>query len=114
MIRIAAGELDRKVAILRSAEIDDGTAKVMGAPEVVARRWAKKIDIGDAERLAAAENGTTLASRFLVRADDLTRSIGGKYVLELRGRQFDVVGIKESTRYEDVIEITTASRSDQS
>ncbi|WP_024310374.1 head-tail adaptor protein [Sphingomonas melonis] len=112
-MRIAAGELDRRITICRAEMIDDGTASVEGPAAPIGKRWAKKTDIRDGEKMAAGENATDLASRFLVRSDSLTRTIGGKDVIQYKGRSFFVVGVKESGDREDGIEITTSSRSDQ-
>lgn len=113
-MRIAAGELDRRIEIYRVGDVDDGTATVSDEPTFLAKRWAKKTDVRDSERLAAGENGATLASRFLVRSDSVTRSLGGKDVLRYKGRSFEIVGVKESGEREDGIEITTSTRTDQS
>lgn len=107
------GELNRLVSIERSSRIDDGTASVDGPAISIGQRWAKKVDISDGERIAAGELGTFLASRFVMRADALTRAIGGKHVLRYQGTPYYVVGVKELGRRGKAIEITTASRSDQ-
>lgn len=112
--RIPPSELDKRITFVRAVAVDDGTAKVPGEPAPIGSRSAKKTDIGDSERLSAGENATNLTSRFLVRADSLTQSIGGKDTIEYGGRSYTIVGVKDSAKYLDVIEITTASRSDQS
>lgn len=108
------GELNRLVSIERASRIDDGTASVDGPPVTIGQRWARKTDISDGERVAAGELGTFLASRFVMRADTLTRSIGGKNVIRYQGTPYYVVGVKELGRRGKAVEITTASRSDQS
>lgn len=112
-MRISAGELDRRILIFRADDVDNGTATVAGDPVFLGKRWAKKTDIRDGERLAAGENGADLASRFLVRSDSLTRTLGGKELIQYKDRFYHVVGVKESGDREDGIEITTSTRTDQ-
>lgn len=109
-MRIAAGELDRRITIWRSAEIDDGTATVQGPPVQIAKRWARKRDVSDAERIRAAEQEAEVTTRFLVRSDFLTRTIGGDDVIRYKGRDYGVTGVKESAEREDGIEISTVAR----
>ena len=111
---IDPGELDRRITIFRSEATDDGTATVEGAPAVIGRRWAKKTDVSDGERVRAGQQGQALTTRFLVRSDALTRTITGKDTLECRGVRYSVTGTKESGEREDGIEITAASMPDAS
>ena len=94
MSGIDPGELDRRVAILRGASVDDGTATVTGPLAEIGRRWAKRTD---AERQRAGQQGQSLTARFVMHADSLTKSIAGKDVLEVvsTGERFEVVGNKE-------------------
>jgi hypothetical protein len=111
-MRIAAGELDRTVMIYAADMKDDGTATVAGEPIFVGKRSARKIDVSDGERMRAAQNGDQLITRFLVRADSLTRTINGTHVLECRGAWFEVSAAKESGERENGIEITAVTRPD--
>jgi SPP1 family predicted phage head-tail adaptor len=112
-MRIAAGELDRRIAIWRAAMVDDGTATDLGVPTQIGKRWAKKTDISDAERVRASEQGQAITTRFLVRADPLTRTITGKDTIRHKRREYEVVGAKDSDEREDGIEITVTARPDQ-
>jgi head-tail adaptor len=109
---MAAGEFDRRISIWRSEGVDDGTATVDGPPAEIGKRWAKKADISDGERMRAGENAQDLTTRWTVRSDSLTRTIAGGDVLKHKGRVYEVVGTKEGLEREDVIEITTAARPD--
>lgn len=115
-MRIASGELDRRIAIMRALLIDDGTATVAGVPIEIGKRWAKKTDISDGERVRAAEQSQEITARFLVRSDELTRTITGKDVVMYIGKAgrtaFEVVGTKESVDREDGIEISAVARPD--
>jgi len=103
---IDTGSLDRRVAILRGKVEDDGLSKIIGDPEEIARRWAKKTDISDGERVAAAAQGESVTSRFLMRWDKLTTTIGGDDRLLCEGVTYQVVGMKEAIGRGVGIEIT--------
>ncbi|AHE57427.1 phage head completion protein [Sphingomonas sanxanigenens] len=116
-MRIAAGELDRRITILRAESYDDGTATVQGDPRPVGKRWAKKVDVSDGERMRAEQLGQELTTRFLVRVDSLTRTITGKDQIQFRALGgstlvFEVIGTKDSLEREDGIEITAVARPD--
>jgi head-tail adaptor len=107
------GELNRRISIWRAESFDDGTATVEGEPAEIGKRWAKKQDVSDGERVRAAEQGQTLSTRFTVLSDTLTRTITGKDIIKLDGETFEVVGTKEiGARRHDGVEITTTSRPD--
>ncbi|MEO7468903.1 MAG: head-tail adaptor protein [Sphingobium limneticum] len=110
--RTSAGEFDRRITIWRAGLIDDGTATVQGTPAEIGKRWAKKVDVKDGERLRAGENAQELTTRFTVRSDTLTRTIIGGDIIKHRGITYAVTGTKERFEREDVIEITTAARPD--
>jgi head-tail adaptor len=114
-MRIDPGELDRRIEIWRSAARDDGTAMVQGEPAKLTARWARKIDVSDGEKSSAGENAATLASRFLVLSDSVTRALNpATDTLRYKGRGYEIVGVKESGEREDGVEITTSSRTDAS
>ncbi|WP_235529551.1 phage head completion protein [Sphingomonas sp. Leaf242] len=112
-MRIDPGELDRRIELWRSADVDDGTATVKGEPAKLTARWARKIDVKDGEKASAGENAATLASRFLVLSDSVTRTLNpASDTLRYKGRSYEIVGVKESGERDDGIEITTSSRTD--
>lgn len=113
MKQIPAGELDRRVAILRPSSLDDGTATVAGPLAEAGKRWAKKTDVSDGERMRAAQEGQTLTTRFLVRADALTKAIDSTYALTCAGVTYQVTGTKEWGGRNIGVEITTTSQPDQ-
>jgi len=109
-----AGSLDRRVSIQRADTIDDGTATVPGPMAEVGKRWAKKTDISDGERIRAASNGQELTTRFLVRWDSLTRQINGGYELVCEDMRYAVIGAKEWGGRRAGIEITANAQPGQS
>ncbi|TYC93043.1 head-tail adaptor protein [Novosphingobium sp. BW1] len=112
MTRSSATQYDRRISIWRSALVDDGTATVKGPPAEIGKRWAKKADISDGERMQAAEYAQDLTTRWTVRSDSLTRTIAGGDVLQHKGVTYEVTGTKERSEREDEIEITTSARPD--
>lgn len=112
-MRIDPGELDKRIQIWRAGQVDDGTATVDGPPVEIARRWAKKTDVSDGEKLRAGENAASLASRFLVRSDPLTRALNpATDTLRWKGKVYEITGVKDSGEREDGIEITTSTRTE--
>jgi len=107
-----AGKLKHRVAIWRSASTDDGTATVLGPPAEIGKRWASKQDVSDAERIRAAQQGAEVTTRFRMRRDGLTATVGGADVLRYRGRDYAVTGVKDVDDDDDLIEITTSAKSE--
>lgn len=112
MAGIDAGELDRRVSILRPQEVDDGTATVSGDFVEIDKRWAKKTDVSDAERFRAAQQGQALTTRFLMRWDSVTATITALDRLSCEGRVYEVVGTKEWGGRGIGVEISATSRPD--
>lgn len=108
------GELNRRISILRSSPVDDGTATVDGPPAEIGKRWAKRRDVSDGEKLRASQQGQELTSRFTVLSDSLTRTITALDIIELDAETFYVTGTKEvdALRRKDGIEITCTSKPD--
>lgn len=109
-MRIALGELDKRITIMRAEAIDDGIASVGGPHAEVGKRWAKKTDISDGERMRAGEHASEVTTRFLVLSDSLTRTITGADRIVHAGRTYFVTGVKETGDREDGIEITAGGR----
>lgn len=113
MGRASAGAFDKRISIWRAALVDDGTASVPGDPGLLTKRWAKKQDVSDGEKFKSGENAQELSTRWTVRSDAVTRTIGGGDIIKHKGIVYGVVGTKERQEREDVIEITTAARPDR-
>jgi head-tail adaptor len=109
MTALLKGELNRRVRVLRAEQIDDGMASVPGPHAEIGKRWAKKTDVSDAERVRASQAGMTVTTRFLVRSDALTRSIGGSDRLECEGTTYEVTGAKEWGGRNVGVEITATT-----
>lgn len=107
---IDAGELDRRITIMRVGSKDDGLATVADAPIPELRRWAKKTEVSDAERVRASQQGIEVTSRFLVRSDSLTRTMTSQDVVVCDDVEYAIVGIKEARGRRIGIEITAVAR----
>ena len=96
-----AGNLDRRIHVLRAALVDDGYQQVQGphvqhGPPI----WAAKLEVSDAERF---RNGTVepgISTRFRVRWSGFTAGIDRTDRLRCEGRDYAIVGIKQIGRRE--------------
>lgn len=103
-----AGDLDRRVQVMRAAVSDDGFQTRFGDYQPHGdRQWAAKNDISDREKYIAAGVGRVAESRFLLRWSRFSAGIIETDRLVCEGVVFDIVGIKEVGRREGV-EITAA------
>jgi head-tail adaptor len=66
-VALKAGDLDRRITILRPVEGDDGFQTVGGEPAELMTVWAQVTPIRDGERFAGGVLQATLTSRFLIR-----------------------------------------------
>ena len=106
-----AGKRDRKVKLERYGETRDQWNNPILGWTLISRVWASKTDVSDTERLRAAEVGSTLTTRFVIRWNKKVADFNTKDRLTCEGLAYDVVGVKELGRREH-IEITAAARSD--
>lgn len=106
---IAAGELEWVVSIYRRQTLDDGFSSAAGEAVFLTDRWAKKTDVSDGERIAAAAQQQSITSRFLVRFDDVTSAIRASDQIECEGVRYEVVGVKEARGRRVGIEITASA-----
>jgi len=108
---IQPGDLNRRITFLAAGTEDDGFTQQEGAFRPVAQRWASKRDVSDRERSTAAQQGSDVTTRFVVRWDSFTRSLSTKFRLECEGAAYTVSAVKEVGRREGV-EITASRRDD--
>ena len=106
-----AGKRDRKVKLERWGITRDEWNNPVEGWTTISEPWASKYDVSDTERLRAAEVGSTLTARFVIRWSKKVVDLNTKDRLTCEGLTYDVVGVKELGRRE-YIEITAAARSD--
>jgi len=109
MAGLAAGELDRRVTFYRRARTDDGFSAGVGSAGEIGKRWAKKTDVSDVERVAAAAHQQSITTRFLVRHDALTATLLADDQIECEGLRYEITGTKEARGRRVGVEITAAA-----
>lgn len=106
-----AGKRDRRVTLERYGETrDEWNNPIMGWT-TLSRVWASKTDASDTERLRAAEVGSTLTTRFVIRWSKKVSDLNTKDRLTCEGIEYGIIGVKALGRRE-YLEITAAARSD--
>ena len=106
-----AGDLNRRLTILRGGTEDDGFQTVSGAFDVVGTVWASRSDISDGERGRAGGIEATATTRFQVRYSAMTAAVTPKDRVKEGTQTFNVLGVKEIGRRIG-FEITASRRSD--
>lgn len=107
------GKLDRRPELLRPQGGDDGYSAIDGAFVSAGKRWARKLDVSDRERIATQQQGGDVSTRWGLRSDTLTRTITTAWRLRHRGVSYEITGVKETDDGRDVgIELTTLRRDD--
>lgn len=106
-----AGDLNRRVALERHGVARDEWNNPIEGWGPLATVWASKTDVSDTERLRAAEVGSTLTTRFVIRWSRTVADLNAKDRLTCEGLAYGIVGVKEIGRRE-FIEITASARSD--
>ena len=102
---LRAGDLNRRAMLMAPAtETDDLGGEVTVWAEV-GQVWAQKTEISDAERVRAAQIGTAITTRFVVRWSSLTRQIAENWRIRCDGALHSVVHPKE-IGFREGVEIT--------
>lgn len=92
---LSAGERDRRVRLWRFAPTKGPRGGAVDGWADAGKVWASKVDIRDAERVAASQVGTTVTARFGVLASSLTLALDASWQLELAGVRYAITGVKE-------------------
>lgn len=106
-----AGRLDRRIALQQASTITDDFGGEEPTWADLATVWASKQDVKDAERVAAAEVGATITTRFQVRYSTATARLTEKDQLVCEGRTYAIQAIKEIGRRAG-IEISAVARAE--
>jgi head-tail adaptor len=91
-----AGDLDRRVQVLRAAAVDDGLQSRPG--DFVAHGgpvWASRRDVSDGEAQRMGTEAGTLTSRFQIRRSRFADGITIRDRLTCDGLTYEIVGIKQ-------------------
>lgn len=108
-----AGDLDRRITIrYRPVTGRNAINEAIYGPPVDKKLWARKRDTSSGERLAAAQVGARIDSRFMVRSSTFTRSIEPKWELIHEGRSYNITGTTETLdgrhRYLEISAVASA------
>lgn len=103
--------LDRVVTLERVTITRDEFGEGVETWETLAQRKASRLDVSDGEAMRAAEVGSQLATRFVVRYSGELANLNARDRLTHEGEIYNIVGVKEKTRRR-WIEISAVRRSD--
>jgi len=93
---MGAGDLDRIIVIQRATtEPDELNSPVLTWSDFLTAA-AKRVDVADGEKFAAGGIGGFLTARFTIRSHDLARGILPSDRLLHEGREWNIVGMKET------------------
>lgn len=107
-----AGDLDRRVELQRAATTRDAFNAPVPAWVKLAEVAAAKVDVSDAERLANAEIGAAVTTRFRIRWSPEVADLSAKDRLICEGRTYAISGVKETGGRRVGLEITASARND--
>ena len=106
-----AGNLNRRIAIKRATTTLDGFNEPVNTWATIATVWASMTPVNDAERTRAGETLAQMQCRFVVRYSSITGTVDPRDRLAFDGRDFDINGVKETSRRE-LLEITATARAE--
>ena len=95
-----AGLLDRRLTLQRAAVLVNDYGEEIPTWLDVATVWASKEDVRDAERVAAAQVGATISTRFQIRWTADLALIGPADQAVCEGRVYGITAVKEIGRRE--------------
>jgi head-tail adaptor len=109
-----ASKLDRRCQFWRATLVDDGMSQVQEWSKRGYPVWALREDVSDGERWRAGEVQASISTRFQVRSSEFTRDIDARDRIECEGELFEIVGVKQASKYgrRQLIEITAVRRND--
>jgi len=102
---LRAGDLNRRAMLMAPTTEADALGGEVTTWSVVGTVWAQKAEIRDAERVQAAQIGTAITTRFVVRWSSLTREVAENWRVSCDGVLHSVVRAKE-TGFREGVEIT--------
>lgn len=107
-----AGKLDRRITIERAVVTYDALNNPVYDWKRYLSAWASQQDVSDGERIAAAQIGADITTRFRVRYSEKMAGVNPKDRIAMTdGRLYDIAGVKEVDRRQ-LLEITAKARID--
>jgi SPP1 family predicted phage head-tail adaptor len=104
-----AGELDRRIDILRATITYNAFQEAGEAWAVHATVWASRKDVRAGEAYRAAEVGAEITTRFTVRLSSLTATVTARDRIRSHGRDYNITAVREIQR-NAWLEIDAAAR----
>lgn len=104
-----AGELDRRIGILRATATADAFNAPVETWSEVLQLWAAKRDVSDGERFRAGAMSAERMTRFQIRWSNAANTITPMDRVKFDGLVYDILAVKELERREG-IEITASAR----
>jgi SPP1 family predicted phage head-tail adaptor len=106
-----AGDLDRRITILRRSGSANAFNEASDTWATLATVWANAAPVSDGERMRAGETLAQMQVRFTVRFSSTTSTVDPRDRLTFDGRTFDINGTKLVGR-NAYIEITATARAE--
>jgi SPP1 family predicted phage head-tail adaptor len=112
---VGAGDLDRRVTLQRLDQTPDSFGAPIETWTDIATVWARREDLLDRERFAAAETGAARLTRWIVRQSAATRAVrASDRLVDGNGDIYQINGIRETAEGRGrFLELSTAVRIDQ-
>lgn len=106
-----AGQLDRRISILRATVAADGFNEQVETWGEIATVWAHAAPVMDAEKQRAGETLASKSYRFTIRYSSDVSDVDPRDRVTFDGRTYDLQGIKEVGRRE-FLELTAVARAE--
>lgn len=91
-----AGDLDRRITIERATTTYNALNEPVETWGDYLTVWAKREDVGDGEKFASGQVGSSLRSRFIIRSSVASRTVTPVDRLVHDGVTWSIHGIKET------------------
>ena len=108
---INAGELDRRITLRSVTTTTDASNSLVETWADLCTIWCKKTDVKDAEKVAAAQVGATITTRFVIRYSSRWSTINPTWRLTFEGREYAIEAVKQIGRDEG-FELSATARAE--
>jgi len=109
---LAAGSLDRRLVLQKRVVTANALNEEVETFTDLAKVWASKTDVSDAEKVRAQQVGAEITTRFQIRWASAWATLNPKDRCVCEGREYEITGVKELGRRVG-LEITACARADQ-
>lgn len=106
MSRKARSKPDVRISFKGPQIVDDGVQRVEQMTPVGHPIRAQKTDVSDGEKFRSGQDAAWLISRFIVRHNSFTATLTPSHRLICAGREYEILGIKETEQHRRWLEIT--------